>query len=215
MATISRMFPVGPGVIELVTRTAMYRGTEVGCPALVPETAVQLPPQFGGLGLVLLANPLKLPGALPPLRVLADAHWAPQKVTVLPTTALPSPMTKAPFPAPVKTLAVMLALAEAGTKKLSPGKLAVTVPGPIGWITPLMAHFAVPSLPVEPVHVCAVDPLPRVNRTARPWMAVEPSSCSFADSDTVPPSGIAVGPVYVNVVCSGLTVNCAEVLLDW
>ena len=80
-------------VIELATMTVMYDGTLAGGGGLLPVVVVQLPPQAGGLGLVELANPLKPDGARPPLNEFDFAHWSPQKVTRLPTAALPSPIT--------------------------------------------------------------------------------------------------------------------------
>lgn len=43
-----------------------------------------------------LAKPLNERGAGPPLRAFASAHYAPQKVTVEPEAAFPSPITKLP-----------------------------------------------------------------------------------------------------------------------
>ena len=50
----------------------------------------------GGFVLVVLANPLKLAGAAPPLSVFSFDHPAPQNVTGFPTTAAWSPITNDP-----------------------------------------------------------------------------------------------------------------------
>ena len=68
-------------VIELETITAMYSGTPLGGPELLPGSLVHVPPQFGGWVLVEFAKPLKLEGAEPPLNEFSLAHCAPQKVT--------------------------------------------------------------------------------------------------------------------------------------
>ena len=83
-------------VIELATMTFMNDGTLLGGPELLPGLLVQAPPQIGGFGLAALAKPLKPAGAGPPLSELRSAHCSPQNVTRLPTTALPSPITKLP-----------------------------------------------------------------------------------------------------------------------
>jgi hypothetical protein len=63
---------------------------------LFPVSALQVAPQLGALGLS--AKPLKESGAGPPLREFNLAHWAPQNVTELPTTAFLSPIAKLPPP---------------------------------------------------------------------------------------------------------------------
>src|SRR2546422_6148765 len=89
---------VGPDLVTgLEAITAMKGGTLAGGPELFPGSVIQLPPQVGGAVLVWSANPLKARGAGPPLRELTFAHCAPQKVTVLPTAALRSPITKEPL----------------------------------------------------------------------------------------------------------------------
>src|SRR5436190_962783 len=95
--TICAMFPeiVAPvWRMELDAITAITGGMLLGGAALLPGSAVHVPPQVG-LGL-LFSKPLKLAGAGPPLRELAFDHCAPQKVTLFPTTAFWFPMTKAP-----------------------------------------------------------------------------------------------------------------------
>ena len=81
-------------VIELETITVMNSGTAAGGPELLPGSLVQVLPQVAGCVLVALAKPLKVAGVAPPLNELALAHFAPQKVTWLPTSAFLSPMTK-------------------------------------------------------------------------------------------------------------------------
>jgi hypothetical protein len=80
--------------IELATITLMVDGSVAGGPELLPAPLVHVPPQSAGSGVVVSAKPLKIEGAGPPLSLLDLAHWAPQKVTCCPTTALTSPMTK-------------------------------------------------------------------------------------------------------------------------
>ena len=89
---------VGPDLAaELVTITPISAGRgPSGGGELLPGAARQAIPHVGVLGL--LAKPLKLRGAGPPVRKLTFAHWAPQNVTELPTAALLSPITKAPPP---------------------------------------------------------------------------------------------------------------------
>src|SRR5437879_2010682 len=95
---------VAPDLVTgLEAITAMKGGTLAGGPELFPGSVIQLPPQVGGAVLVWSANPLKARGAGPPLRELTFAHCAPQKVTVLPTAALRSPITKEPLPRKAKT----------------------------------------------------------------------------------------------------------------
>ena len=62
----------------------------------MPGPLVHVPPQLAGFGSVELAKPLKLWGAVPPLKEFTEAQCAPQNVTWLPTTAFSSPITKFP-----------------------------------------------------------------------------------------------------------------------
>ena len=68
-------------LIELETITAMYSGTLLGGPELLPGSLVHVPPQLGGWVLVESAKPMKLEGAAPPLNEFSLAHCAPQNVT--------------------------------------------------------------------------------------------------------------------------------------
>jgi hypothetical protein len=83
-------------VMELDAITARYDGTLLGGPELLAGSLVQVPPWAGGFVLVEFANPLKLDGAEPPVRLFDLFHCESQNVTWLPTTALRSPMTKLP-----------------------------------------------------------------------------------------------------------------------
>lgn len=83
-------------MVALAAITLIVAGTLAGGGALLPGSVVQVPPQTAGFGVLLSAKPLKLVGASPPLNELTLAHFAPQKVTLLPTTAFRSPMTKLP-----------------------------------------------------------------------------------------------------------------------
>ena len=99
MGTLPEM--VGPVfVTELEAITAMYEGTLSGGFELFPGSLVQLPQQLCG---AVSANPLKALGAGPLLSEFTFAHCAPQKVTVLPTAALTSPITKEPLLGKAKT----------------------------------------------------------------------------------------------------------------
>ena len=87
----------GPDLVtELAAITLMKAGTLSGGLQLLPGSLSHVPPHDGGFGLNTLAKPLKLAGAEPPLRWFALSHWAPQKVTFVPTTASRSPITKLP-----------------------------------------------------------------------------------------------------------------------
>src|SRR5437763_3932905 len=95
-------------LMELVTITAMYSGSgPAGGPALLPGSVLQPVPQEGAAGVS--AKPLNVAGALPPLRLFAFAHCAPQNCTV--PVALLSPMTNAPpLGAAPNTVAVLVAV---------------------------------------------------------------------------------------------------------
>ncbi len=56
------------------TTTAMTAGTVEGGEELFPGLAVHVPPQLGGVVLVVSANPLKDAGAVPPDRRLSFHH---------------------------------------------------------------------------------------------------------------------------------------------
>ena len=55
-------------VMELAAITVMKGGRLLGGPELLPVALVHVPPQATGFGLVELAKPLKLWGAVPALR---------------------------------------------------------------------------------------------------------------------------------------------------
>ena len=99
-------------VIELDTITAINEGTLFGGPELFPGSVVHMPPRLGGCVLVEFAKPLKLDGAGPPLNEFNLAHCAPQKVTLVPRAALPSPITKLPPATTTKTVALHDAVAD-------------------------------------------------------------------------------------------------------
>jgi hypothetical protein len=80
-------------VLELIT--AVKDGTLAGGPELLPGDVDQLPPQLGGVLLSVLANPLKLAGAAPPLSEFTFDHCAPQNVTD--PVSVWSPTTKEPW----------------------------------------------------------------------------------------------------------------------
>jgi hypothetical protein len=91
-------------VVELETMMVMNLGTVAGGP-VSPAMLVQVPPQLDGLGVVLVANPLKLDGVAPPLSEFPLDHLDPQNVTFCPTAAFRSPMTKFTFRAVIVKLA--------------------------------------------------------------------------------------------------------------
>ena len=85
-------------LIELATITPMNDGRGPGGGgALLPGDVVQSVPHVAVGGD--FAKPLNEAGAAAPLRLFSFHHWAPQKVTEVPTAALLSPMTKLPPPA--------------------------------------------------------------------------------------------------------------------
>src|SRR4051812_11216100 len=95
MCTVSPEI-VGPDLpIELETTTAISEGSgPAGGGGLLPGPVVQSVPHAAVAGVV--SKPLNAAGAAPPLRLLSFHHWAPQKVTSVPTAALLSPITKFP-----------------------------------------------------------------------------------------------------------------------
>ena len=96
--------------MALETITAMKDGTLPGGEELLPGCVDQLPAQVGGVLLSVLANPLKLSGADPPLNEFTFDHCAPQKVTD--PVSLWSPTTKEPRARKAKSK--VFAVAEAG-----------------------------------------------------------------------------------------------------
>jgi hypothetical protein len=75
--------------------TLIYAGSgAAGRKPLLPPSVLQPIPQAGTVGLT--ANPLKLVGAGPPLKLFNPDHCALQKVTGVPLRLFPSPMTKPP-----------------------------------------------------------------------------------------------------------------------
>src|SRR4051812_6082664 len=93
------MFPVTSDPCcptELVTATAMYAGRVSGGVEAFPVRAVQAPPHWGGVVLVVSAYPRKAFGTDAPFsRGLDFDHWESQKVIVPPLAAAESLMTKA------------------------------------------------------------------------------------------------------------------------
>src|SRR6266852_5659672 len=75
--TILGMLPDVMGVVmavKLEAITAMKEGTVAGGPELFPGSVIHVPPQAGGVVLVVSAKPLKASGAGPPLSELSFAH---------------------------------------------------------------------------------------------------------------------------------------------
>ena len=71
MVTILGMSPLSTGpdfVTKLETMTVMSAGTVSGGCELLPGSLSHVPAQVGGFGVVQLAKPLKLAGAVPPLK---------------------------------------------------------------------------------------------------------------------------------------------------
>src|SRR5690348_38962 len=95
---------------ELETITPMKAGRgPAGGGVLLPGSVVQFVAQLDTGGL--FSTPLKLGGAGPLLKLLSVAHRAPQKVTLRPMEALPSPITKSPLAGVPKIRIVLVALA--------------------------------------------------------------------------------------------------------
>src|SRR5437867_5941239 len=99
------LFPDLETLLEAMT--AMKEGTVAGGAGLLPGLVVQLPPQLGGVVLRVLAKPLKLWGACPPVKEFTFDHCAPQKVTE--PVAVRLPTTKEPRFRKAKTSVVALA----------------------------------------------------------------------------------------------------------
>ena len=84
--TIEGVFPeiVRPDLLTvLVTITAIYDGTFVGDPELLPGSVVQVFPQEGGVMLSVVANPLSAAGAEPLVEWFSFCHCDPHHVTVV------------------------------------------------------------------------------------------------------------------------------------
>lgn len=120
--TTSGMLPeiVGPDrLIALDAITVMYSGTKPGGLELMLESVVQVSPHRGRLR-VWLAKPWKLAGAGPPLSEFRCDHWAPQRVTGLPTAAFRSPITNDPLASCVTSITVAVVVALLGVWVESP-----------------------------------------------------------------------------------------------
>ena len=75
---------------------------------------------------------------------------------------------------------------------------------------------AFPPVSVGPaIQLCAPVPVPSVSVSARPAIAVVPSSSRRAESVTGLPCAITVGPVYLTVVSSLVTLNVLASALAW
>ena len=111
--TILRTSPetVEPDFTILVdTSIPIYEGKgKSGGSELFPGPVVQVIPQFGGSAVSVLAKPLKLGGAAPPLRLFSVVHCALQNVTLVPIGAFRSPMSKAPTARNAKIIVFALA----------------------------------------------------------------------------------------------------------
>ncbi len=116
--TIEGVFPeiVGPDLITvLVTITAIYDGTLVGDPELLPGSVVQVFPQEGGVVLSVFANPLNAPGTGPPDKLFSFCHCVPHHVTAVFGKAeamVWSPNTKEPLDKKAKINTCLLSLAD-------------------------------------------------------------------------------------------------------
>jgi hypothetical protein len=84
-----------------------------------------------------------------------------------------------------------------------PANEADTLLEPAVWLTLAIEQVAVPLELVMPLQVCAVPPLPSVNRTETPTTALPPVVCvSTAERFAALPSVNVVGPLYVSVVAA-------------
>ncbi len=91
------------------TTTPMYRGTVAGGIALSAGLAVHVPAHEGGWVLGLEAKPLKLAGAVPPLKEFSVDQIGLQNVTAVPAALFWLPITKEPRARNAKTMVVALA----------------------------------------------------------------------------------------------------------
>src|SRR6476659_4299605 len=129
---------------ELVTITAMKLGSgPAGGGGLFPGSVVQLVPQTTVFGVS--AKPLNAAGAAPPSRVFSFHHWAPQKVTAVPTAALPLPIAKFP-PATAPKIRIVVVASAVLPPSSTMWTLIVKLPRlPYVWV-PLTVNE--PALPV-------------------------------------------------------------------
>ncbi len=182
MCTVLPKIAESDWLTELVTITAMYAGSgPAGGGVLLPGSAVQLMRQLGVVGFS--AKPLKLAGAGPPLTELSFPHCAPQKVTDVPMTLLPSPIAKAPPP---------------GAKaKVSNWQEAVAEAPPTSLIEVLIVKLPVLAYMCEPL---AVYGPPFGPPTVPAELEPSPQSIVVVKSERVPPGlaasmKVALGPL--------------------
>jgi hypothetical protein len=87
-----------------------------------------------------------------------------------------------------------------------PANEAEIVSPPAIWLTLAIEQVAAPFVPVVPLHVCAVLPVPRVNKMETPGTAAPPVVCvSVADGFPALPFANVVGPLYASVVATAGT----------
>lgn len=199
--TISGVLPeiVGPDwLMELDAITAMNSGTERGGLELVPGSVVQVSPHRGVLLGVVLAKPVKLAGAGPPLSEFGCDHWAPQKVTGLPTVAFRSPITNDPLASCVTSSPVTVVVPLPGLWVESPPYRAVIVSVRSGDDPPALGVWLTwqPAVPVVAVGL-SVQLAPLLN-VPGPGLLVKPTE----------PVGVVLPLVRVSV-------TVAVQVLDW
>src|SRR6266480_1386112 len=103
MCTVSPEIVEPDWLMELETTTAMKAGRGPGGGGvLLPGSVDHWVPHAAVEGVS--SKPLNAAGADPPLSVLSFDHCAPQKVTLVPRAALPSPITKLPPATTTKTV---------------------------------------------------------------------------------------------------------------
>src|ERR1700722_923692 len=84
-----------------------------------------------------------------------------------------------------------------------PANEAEIVPEPAVWLTLVIVQVAVPFEPVVPLQVCAVPPLPSVNKMEAPETAAPPVVfVSVAEGFAALPLVNVVGLLYVSVVAA-------------
>ena len=94
------------------------------------------------------------------------------------------------------TIVTAIGPADEARKLALPAKDAETLLAPAFWLTPAIAQAAVPFAPVTPLQVCAVPPLPSVNKIDTPTTGVPPVVCvRTAERFAALPFVNVVGPV--------------------
>jgi hypothetical protein len=146
------------------------------------------------------------------LNVATDSAGSPVAVKVTEIAELPpsgaveivniadAPATTACDPAVTdtvkSTMVIVTGPADETTNIELPANEAETVREPVVWLTVAIVHVAVPDALVVPLQVCAVPPLPSVNKSETPATGPPPAVIvSTAESVAELPSVNDVGPL--------------------